>query len=131
MPQAFAAKLGRAIFTNGKSDCELVAGLYADTLAGSFGKVDYLSFRFARWTDTEAVQLAEMLPHAKQITGIDLRGNNRIGKRGLDAINSAIANGGAPKLEWFVFSDRWEEEPAYSLYNMLIAKGIYCVAKSQ
>ena len=31
-PRAFAARLARTVFTNGKSDCELVASLYADTL---------------------------------------------------------------------------------------------------
>ena len=42
-PRAFAAALARKTFTNGRSDCELVAGLYYDTLAGSLGHVEKLT----------------------------------------------------------------------------------------
>ena len=54
-PRRFAARLGRTIFTNGKKDCELVAGLYADTLAGAFGNARELQYTFATWTDKEGL----------------------------------------------------------------------------
>ena len=41
-PEAFAARLALKTFTNGKADCELVAALYADTLAAALGAMQYL-----------------------------------------------------------------------------------------
>jgi hypothetical protein len=121
-PRAFAARLGRTIFTNGKSDCDLVAGLYADTLAGGFGRAEVLEFKYAMWTDEEAVQLAEALPLAKELRRlnlwgnpafkVDLEGNGGIGARGLDALAAALLAGAAPKLEMFVFDFSWGDKAA-------------------
>ena len=102
-PRRFAARLGRTIFTNGKKDCELVAGLYADTLFGAFGNTRVLQYRFAMWTDEEAVQLAEVLPLALHAEKLDLFGNGGIGQRGLDALAEAVCAGAAPKLRVIVF----------------------------
>mmetsp|Transcript_45536 Transcript_45536/g.119627 ORF Transcript_45536/g.119627 Transcript_45536/m.119627 type:complete len:219 (+) Transcript_45536:609-1265(+) len=99
-PRAFAARLARTIFTNGRSDCELVAGLYADTLASGFGRARTLEFSDAMWTDDEAVQLAEALPLARELTFLKLTGN-RFQARGLEALAAAIREGAAPKLERF------------------------------
>ena len=46
-PEALAAKLARKVFTNGKSDLEMVAGIYARTLDGAFGGAEVLSLRAA------------------------------------------------------------------------------------
>ncbi len=105
-PRAVAARLARTVFANGKSDCELVAGLYADTLAGGFGRAEVLEYTFAMWKDEEAVQLAEALPLALEVTTLDLRGNYFIGQRGLDALAAALNAGAAPKLRWF--RGNWE-----------------------
>ena len=103
-PRAFAVRLARAIFTNGKSDCELVAGLYADTLAGGFGWARTLQFTWAMWTDEEAVQLAEALPLAREVRSLDLStGNGGIGARGLEALAAAIREGAVSKLVTFRF----------------------------
>ena len=53
-PRAFAARLARTVFTNGKADCEVVARLYADTLAGALGSAAMLEFRDCQWTDADA-----------------------------------------------------------------------------
>ena len=106
-PRAFAARLGRVIFTNGKSDCELVAGLYADTLAGAFGHAQVLQYRNCAWTDDDACALAAALPFAKRVREVDLFGNAKIGQRGLDALAKAIRAGAAPALEQFKFDFRW------------------------
>ena len=111
-PRAFAARLGRAIFTNGRSDCELVARLYADTLAGGFGRARTLAYADAMWTDEEAAQLAEALPLALEVTKLDLVGNDEIGARGLDALAAAIREGAAPKLQEFRFDSRWGAKAA-------------------
>ena len=60
-PRAFAALLARKTFTNGKSDCELVAALYHDTLAGALGQVGKLSFQNCGWGDEELARLVESL----------------------------------------------------------------------
>ena len=97
-PRTFAARLARTVFANGKSDCELVAGLYADTLAGGFGRARELDYTYAMWGDEEAVQLAEALPLALEVTQCHLAGNPRIGQRGYDALTAALNAGAAPKL---------------------------------
>ena len=104
-PRAFAARLARTVFANGKADCELVAGLYADTLAGGFGRAQELEYKNAMWGDEEAVQLAEALPLALEVTFLSLFGNRGIGQRGLDALAAALNAGAAPKLR--VFCGNW------------------------
>ena len=96
-PQEFAAELAEKIFTNG-ADCEVVAGLYADTLAGALGHTKVLEFRACEWTDKDAERLARVLPMAQRVEMIDVI-FNRIGKRGYDAIAAAIDRGWAPSLK--------------------------------
>ena len=98
LPEEFAARLARKRFTNGKSDCELVAGLYADTFAGALGGATTLEFRMCGWGDDEVVQLAKALPFAEKATQLDLGANPRIGGRGLDALAAALREGAAPRL---------------------------------
>ena len=102
-PPEFAARLARAIFANGKADCELVAGLYADTLAGAFGHARSLEYAFSEWGDAEAKALAKVLPLARRATFLNLRGNCDIGEEGLDALAEALRGGAAPGLEEFKF----------------------------
>ncbi len=63
-PEAFAARLATRTFTNGKSDCELVAGLHAETFAATVGCARHLDFHRAGWGDAEAAQLAQVPPRA-------------------------------------------------------------------
>ena len=102
-PRAFAARLGRVIFTNGKSDCELVAGLYADTLAGAFGHAEVLQYGNCEWTDDDFEQLAGVLPLARRLTTLWLSGEFATA-RGWDALAAAVRDGAAPEVkEVFIF----------------------------
>lgn len=74
----FAAKLARVIFTNGKADCELVAGLYADTMAGAFGSAESLVYNAVNWNDAQTAIFAKSLHLASSVKVIDLRENNMI-----------------------------------------------------
>ena len=98
-PEAFAARLARKTFTNGKSDCELVATLYADTLAAALGKATVLQYSACAWGDDEVEKLAAVLPFTRRLTDLDLRSNPRIGSRGFDALAAAIGGGAAPELK--------------------------------
>ena len=98
-PEAFAARLARKIFTNGKSDCELVATLYADTLAAALGETPHLRYMGCAWGDDEVEKLAAVLPFARDLTRLDLDSNPRIGSRGFDALAAAIGGGAAPNLK--------------------------------
>ena len=104
-PRAFAATLAQKVFTNGKSDCELVAGLYADTLAGTLGNEGELKFDNCEWRDDDLEALAEALPMAKGLENLYLRGNPGIGARGWQALAAAISAGAAPKLSIVGASD--------------------------
>ena len=104
-PRAFAATLAQKAFTNGKSDCELVAGLYADTLAGALGNATELDFDNCEWRDDDLEALAEALPLAKKLRELNLRGNPRIGARGWQALAAAISAGAAPRLRWVHVTD--------------------------
>ena len=98
-PRAFAAALARKTFTNGRSDCELVAGLYYDTLAGSLGHVGGLVYMSCGWGDEEVARLAEVLEWAREATDLFLSGNPRIGRRGYAALAAALRDArAAPKL---------------------------------
>ena len=98
-PEAFAARLARKIFTNGKSDCELVATLYADTLAAALGETTVLQYIACAWGDDEVEKLAAVLPFARRLTDLRLESNPRIGSRGFDALAAAIGSGAAPNLK--------------------------------
>ena len=98
-PEAFAATLARKIFTNGKSDCELVAGIYADTLEGAFGGAETLLFPLAGWGDAEMKQLAAVLPMARRVRYLDTSFNDAVGGDGWRALAAAIEGGAAPRLK--------------------------------
>ena len=98
-PEAFAARLARKTFTNGKSDCELVATLYADTLAAALGETEYLTYMACAWGDDEVEKLAAVLPFTRRLTTLYLMSNPRIGSRGFDALAAAIGGGAAPNLK--------------------------------
>ena len=97
-PEALAAKLARKVFTNGKSDLEMVAGIYARTLDGAFGGAERLEFSYCGWGDEEVKALAKVLPLARSATFLDLHFNHKIGADGWRALAEAIAAGGAPRL---------------------------------
>ena len=98
-PEDFAAALARKAFTNGKSDCELVAGLYARTLDGAFGGAKVLTYNKAGWGNEEAKALAKVLPLARNVEFIDLSENPGIVADGWRALGEAIGAGAAPKLK--------------------------------
>ena len=98
-PEAFAAKLARKVFTNGKSDLEMVAGIYARTLDGAFGGAETLTFVDCGWGDEEVKALAKVLPLARSVRTLNLAGNDNIGADGWRALAEAIAAGGAPRLK--------------------------------
>ena len=97
-PEAFAAKLARKVFTNGKSDLEMVAGIYARTLDGAFGGAKELMFVKAGWGDEEVKAFAKVLPLARSVLYLGLWGNTKIGADGWRALAEAIEAGGAPQL---------------------------------
>ena len=105
-PVNFAARLAQKVFTNGKSDCELVAKLYAETLVNTIGYAEELSFHCG-WGDEEAERLAAVLPFAANLTKLDLHANPRIGSRGCDALASALESGAVPHLKIIQFDSRW------------------------
>jgi len=112
-PEAFAATLARKVFTNGRSDCELVAGLYANTFDAAFGRAERLIYDSAGWSDAEVEQLARALPLARRARFLDLSGNYRpgIGEVGYRALAAAIEAGGAPRLE--VIKPRWDKRAVW------------------
>ena len=103
-PKAFACVLASKVFTNGKSDCELVASLYADTLMGAFGHSRKLEFSHCNWGDDELHQLAQVLHFAKRVTILFIDSNPGIGKRGLDALAVPLEEGSNPFLTNVVVS---------------------------
>ena len=123
-PRAFAAALARKTFTNGRSDCELVAGLYYDTLAGSLGHVGELTYTSCGWGDEEVARLAEVLEWAREARWLDLRGNPRIGRRGYAALAAALRDArAAPRLE-MIWVDYPEAPSATELRAACEARGI-------
>ena len=98
-PEAFAAKLARKVFTNGKSDLEMVAEIYARTLNGSFGAAERLVFEHAGWGDEEMKAFAKVLPLARSVRFLSLNNNEEVGADGWHALAEAIAAGGATQLE--------------------------------
>ena len=101
-PEAFAARLARKTFTNGKSDCELVATLYADTLAAALGETEKLMYIACAWGDDEVEKLAAVLSFTRRLEKLNLESNPRIGSRGFDALAAAIGGGAAPNLKTVV-----------------------------
>ena len=122
-PEAFAARLARKTFTNGKSDCELVATLYADTLAAALGETEKLMYVACAWGDDEVEKLAAVLPFTRRLTELDLGSNPRIGSRGFDALAAAIGGGAAPNLKW-VMCDQARSASTAKLRAACAARGI-------
>ena len=81
-PEALAAKLARKVFTNGKSDLEMVAGIYARTLDGAFGGAEKLEFANCGWGDEEVKALAKVLPLARSVTCLISAATPRSGPTG-------------------------------------------------
>lgn len=96
-PRVFAARLAQTMFTNGKSECEVVAQIYADTVVGTIGQTKYLQFTSCGWSDKEIEELAMILPMAQRSKSLDLSGNY-FGSRGFDALTEVIRNHGMPSL---------------------------------
>ena len=102
-PSHAKKKKPRAPAADGKSDCELVAKLYADTLDGAFGAAETLTYEQCEWGDEEAVQLAKALPLARRATKLDIEANTDIGARGYGALADAFRAGAAPRLRTLKF----------------------------
>ena len=123
-PRAFAALLARKVFTNGRSDCELVAGLYYDTLVGALGHADELRYRNCDWGDEEVAKLAEVLEWAREATMLTLWGNPRIGRKGYAALAAALGDARvAPKLKT-IYVDYPKAASATELRAACEARGI-------
>jgi hypothetical protein len=108
-PLDFAALLARKKFpqpdsllhlvlVDGQRDCELVAGIYADTLRGTLGGVADLEFESCGWGDEELEKLAQVLAFAEAAESISLASNPRIGAQGLGVLAAVLREGAAPKL---------------------------------
>lgn len=125
-PKAFAALLARRTFTNG-ADCEVVADLYADTLAGAIGGARELSFQACDWGDKEMEKFAAVLPLARSATALDLSSNLRVGERGAVALAAALEAGAAERLRTLnvtCTSSRWSEAAKERLRAACGARGI-------
>ena len=125
-PEAFAAKLARKVFTNGKSDLEMVAGIYARTLDGAFGGAERLWFMDAGWGDEEVKAFAKVLTLARSVKYLNLYGND-IGADGWRALAEAIEEGGAPRLRAICpcgFPPAWPTSDGGALKRACEARGI-------
>jgi chemotaxis protein histidine kinase CheA len=107
-PQDVAASLARKTFPEG-ADWEVAARLYAGMYAGfdTFTTASH-SLR-GLWaspsSDDDAVTFAQtVLPLMTQVETLDV-GQNRLGSRGMDALEKAIREGAAPRLKRLVFGD--------------------------
>ena len=126
-PEALAAKLARKVFTNGKSDLEMVAGIYARTLDGAFGGAVELVFEKAGWGDEEVKALAKVLPLARRVRYLSLGLNPKIGADGWRALAEAIEEGGAPRLRAICpcgFPPAWPTSDGGALKRACEARGI-------
>ena len=127
-PEALAAKLARKVFTNGKSDLEMVAGIYARTLDGAFGGAERLEFSYCGWGDEEVKALAKVLPLARSLKDINLRWNDKIGADGWRALAEAIEAGGASRLKEidpsFGITVLWPTSDGGALKRACEARGI-------
>ena len=83
---AFSEELGRRSFTNGKSDHDVVVGLYARTIDEVMGSVTQLKFTDSNWGDEEAMQLAAVLPRCAELKRLFLGNNSKITDTGAAAI---------------------------------------------
>lgn len=66
-PKEFASRISRMVFTNGRTDCPLVAGLYAHTFSQVFGMALELEFSHCGWKDDEVKQVAGLLHLAAKV----------------------------------------------------------------
>jgi len=89
VPDKFQRQLELCHFTNGKSDCEVVAGLYRQTVLGYFSETSELYVGSAGWGDPDVEILAEVLPFCTHVTHIILS-ENHITDRGASTIAEAL-----------------------------------------
>ena len=92
-PGAFGAVLATKHFTNGKTDHELVVGLYADFVREALGGATALSFNGLEWGDAEAMQLAEVLPLCTSLKSLSLGSNVNISDAGVRALAERLPSG--------------------------------------
>ena len=102
-PREFAAQLARRVFSEGESDCMLVASLYAETLIGALGGMKHLEFQFCGWGNEELEKLAEVLIFAETAVTLNLLSNPKIGARGLGALAAILAAGAASNLRKLIY----------------------------
>jgi len=132
-PKLFAAELALKVFTNG-ADCEMVAGLYADTLAGAIGNAKLLEFTHLEWKDEDAARLAAVLPMATRLEKLIVK-NDLIGQRGYDALAEAIRDGAAPELKEMdlgfhrVLGRVIRRASTDSLYAACTARGVHVIVE--
>ena len=92
-PSAFGAVLATKHFTNGKTDHELVVGLYADFVREALGGATALDFGALEWGDAEAMQVAEVLPLCTSLKSLDLGSNENISDAGVRALAERLPSG--------------------------------------
>jgi hypothetical protein len=88
-PDNFEELLNTLHFRNGKSDCDLVAGLYRKTVVGFFGHAEELRVIGAGWGDEEIVTFAKIFPLCTNVKAISLN-MNKIGDQGAAALADAF-----------------------------------------
>ena len=92
-PGAFGAVLATKHFTNGKTDHELVVGLYADFVREALGGATALVFGSLKWGDAEAMQVAEVLPLCTSLKSLNLGHNRNISDAGVRALAERLPSG--------------------------------------
>merc|ERR1711924_352534 len=124
-PETFAAKVAQMIFTNGRTDCELVAKLYAETLVRVLGKAETLEFRGCTWGDEELRQLARVLPLASALQELWLDANDFI-EAGYDALATVLEDAThPPKLKVIIINDADVKKPSTQrLRSICSSRGI-------
>ena len=98
-PEQFAEAVDVMSFSLPKEDSTFVALLYAATYNSQLGKLRRLDLSNCQMGDEEAEQLGRVMAHGALST-LELLylDGNTIGEPGFEAIASAIANGGCPRL---------------------------------
>lgn len=92
--ERFGAILATKKFTNGRTDHELVLGLYRTFLHEALGGVEVLDFSDLGWRDAQMEALGEALALCTRLHSLNLYGND-VGDSGL----SALARSVPPTLE--------------------------------
>ena len=97
-PSRFAEQLRRRRFTNGKSECEMVSKLYANTLRDGFGARERLAYGSCGWGNAEVKELAATLREvaAPEVVELELKGNKEL--TSLAALGAAVGGGALASL---------------------------------